>query len=138
MKPIAFVFPGQGSQAVGMLDAWGDHPAVRETLAEASDALGEDIGAALGCGGHRTRLRRVATGPFTESQCITLDALEALTEAERLASLIHEVMKDPDTQRKFETAKMEPVVATMAQTEAMLKAYRAQWAPVVRRSGFKP
>ncbi len=59
-------------------------------------------------------------------------------QAERLAGLIHEVMKDPDTQRKFETAKMEPVVATMAQTEAMLKAYRAQWAPVVQRSGFKP
>ena len=59
-------------------------------------------------------------------------------QAERLAGLIVEVMKDPDTQRKFETAKMEPVVATMAQTEAMLKAYRAQWAPVVQRSGFKP
>lgn len=44
MKPFAFVFPGQGSQSVGMLDAWGDHPAVRETLQEASDALGEDIG----------------------------------------------------------------------------------------------
>lgn len=44
MKPFAFVFPGQGSQSVGMLDAWGDHPAVRETLREASDALGEDIG----------------------------------------------------------------------------------------------
>jgi [acyl-carrier-protein] S-malonyltransferase len=44
MKPFAFVFPGQGSQAVGMLDAWGDHPAVAETLREASDALGEDIG----------------------------------------------------------------------------------------------
>ncbi len=44
MKPFAFVFPGQGSQAVGMLDAWGDHPAVRETLAEASEALGEDVG----------------------------------------------------------------------------------------------
>jgi len=43
MKPFAFVFPGQGSQSVGMLDAWGDHPAVRETLKEASDALGEDI-----------------------------------------------------------------------------------------------
>ncbi len=43
MKPFAFVFPGQGSQAVGMLDAWGDRPAVRETLAEASQALGEDI-----------------------------------------------------------------------------------------------
>jgi len=43
MKPFAFVFPGQGSQAVGMLDAWGDHPAVHQTLREASDALGEDI-----------------------------------------------------------------------------------------------
>lgn len=44
MKSFAFVFPGQGSQAVGMLDAWGDHPAVLETLKEASDALGEDVG----------------------------------------------------------------------------------------------
>ena len=43
MKPFAFVFPGQGSQSVGMLDAWGDHPAVRATLQEASEALGEDI-----------------------------------------------------------------------------------------------
>ena len=44
MKPFAFVFPGQGSQSVGMLDAWGDHPVVAQTLAEASDAMGEDIG----------------------------------------------------------------------------------------------
>jgi len=44
MTSFAFVFPGQGSQAVGMLDAWGDHPAVRETLREASDALGENVG----------------------------------------------------------------------------------------------
>ncbi|WP_137896428.1 ACP S-malonyltransferase [Ramlibacter sp. 2FC] len=43
MTSFAFVFPGQGSQAVGMLDAWGDHPAVRDTLREASDALGEDV-----------------------------------------------------------------------------------------------
>ena len=43
MTTFAFVFPGQGSQSVGMLDAWGDHPAVRETLLEASDALGEDV-----------------------------------------------------------------------------------------------
>jgi [acyl-carrier-protein] S-malonyltransferase len=43
MTTFAFVFPGQGSQSVGMLDAWGDHPAVRETLNEASDALGEDL-----------------------------------------------------------------------------------------------
>ncbi|HOE43119.1 MAG TPA: malonyl CoA-acyl carrier protein transacylase, partial [Rhodoferax sp.] len=44
MKSFAFVFPGQGSQSVGMLDAWGEHPQVREALGEASDALGEDLG----------------------------------------------------------------------------------------------
>lgn len=44
MKSFAFVFPGQGSQSVGMLDAWGDHPRVIEVLKEASDALGEDLG----------------------------------------------------------------------------------------------
>ena len=43
MTNFAVVFPGQGSQSVGMLDAWGDHPAVRRTLVEASDALGEDV-----------------------------------------------------------------------------------------------
>ena len=43
MQSFAFVFPGQGSQAVGMLDAWGDHPAVARTLDEASAALGEDV-----------------------------------------------------------------------------------------------
>lgn len=44
MKPFAFVFPGQGSQSVGMLDAWGAHPVVAETVREASDALSQDIG----------------------------------------------------------------------------------------------
>ena len=44
MKPFAFVFPGQGSQAVGMLDAWEGHAAVTQTLQEASDALGQDMG----------------------------------------------------------------------------------------------
>lgn len=43
MSSFAFVFPGQGSQSVGMLDAWGDHPVVREVLDEASQALSEDI-----------------------------------------------------------------------------------------------
>ena len=43
MPQFAFVFPGQGSQSVGMLDAFGDHPAVRATLEEASAALGLDI-----------------------------------------------------------------------------------------------
>ena len=43
MRPFAFLFPGQGSQAVGMLQGWGDAPAVRQTLEEASEALGDDI-----------------------------------------------------------------------------------------------
>ena len=43
MNNFAFVFPGQGSQSVGMLDAWGDHPVIAQTLQEASDALGEDV-----------------------------------------------------------------------------------------------
>ena len=50
MKKFAFVFPGQGSQAVGMLNAWGDHPAVRQAVQEASDALGEDLGALIAQG----------------------------------------------------------------------------------------
>ncbi len=43
MTAFAFVFPGQGSQSVGMLNAWEGHAAVRDTLAEASEALGEDL-----------------------------------------------------------------------------------------------
>ena len=50
MTSFAFVFPGQGSQAVGMLDAWGDNPAVKQTLVEASDALGEDIAGLIHAG----------------------------------------------------------------------------------------
>src|SRR5579864_1788004 len=40
---IAFVFPGQGSQQIGMMDGFADHPAVRATFAEASEALGDDL-----------------------------------------------------------------------------------------------
>jgi len=43
MKKFAMVFPGQGSQSVGMMAGWDDHPAVRETFAEASDAIGDDL-----------------------------------------------------------------------------------------------
>jgi tRNA pseudouridine55 synthase len=50
--------------------------------------LGEDIGEALGCGGHLTSLRRTATGPFQVSQCVTLNALEAMSEEERLSCLL--------------------------------------------------
>jgi tripartite-type tricarboxylate transporter receptor subunit TctC len=57
---------------------------------------------------------------------------------QRYAAAIREVMADADTQRRFVAAQMSPVVATQAQTEAMLKAYRAQWAPVVAQSGYQP
>ena len=40
---FAFVFPGQGSQSVGMMTAYGDSAVIRETFAEASAALGEDL-----------------------------------------------------------------------------------------------
>ncbi|HXC40196.1 MAG TPA: ACP S-malonyltransferase [Burkholderiales bacterium] len=40
---LAIVFPGQGSQAVGMLNGYGDLKAVRDVLAEASDALHQDM-----------------------------------------------------------------------------------------------
>ena len=55
-----------------------------------------------------------------------------------LAKAIREVMLDPDTQRKFTDLKMTPVVSTQAQTQAMLSAFRAQWAPVVQKSGYQP
>ena len=40
---IAFVFPGQGSQQVGMMEGFAEHPAVRATFAEASEVLGDDL-----------------------------------------------------------------------------------------------
>lgn len=40
---LAFVFPGQGSQSVGMLQGWSERADVRATFAEASDALGQDL-----------------------------------------------------------------------------------------------
>lgn len=43
MKNIAFLFPGQGSQSVGMMNGFGDLSIVRDTFAEASDILGVDL-----------------------------------------------------------------------------------------------
>lgn len=44
---IAFVFPGQGSQSVGMLDSFEANSAVSEVLRAASAALGQDLGALI-------------------------------------------------------------------------------------------
>ncbi len=43
MVRLAFVFPGQGSQSVGMMKGFDDHPVVRETFDEASQVLGQDL-----------------------------------------------------------------------------------------------
>lgn len=47
---IAFVFPGQGSQSVGMLDAWADNTAVQRVLAQAGAALGQDLAGLIASG----------------------------------------------------------------------------------------
>jgi len=52
---VALVFPGQGSQSVGMMAAYGESAVVRDTFAEASDALGEDLWAMV-CDGPAERL----------------------------------------------------------------------------------
>ncbi len=50
--------------------------------------LGEDIGEALHCGAHLSALRRSRTGGFDQTQCTTLSALEAMSDAERMACLL--------------------------------------------------
>jgi len=54
--------------------------------------LAEDLGETLGCGAHLTALRRTGSGALTLAGAITLEALEAVPEAEREACLRH-----PDT-----------------------------------------
>ena len=43
MSKIAFFFPGQGSQSVGMMNGFGDNPIIKQTFIEASDVLGVDF-----------------------------------------------------------------------------------------------
>ncbi|MDR6419681.1 [acyl-carrier-protein] S-malonyltransferase [Paraburkholderia phenoliruptrix] len=72
---FAFVFPGQGSQSVGMLNAFADQPIVRETVQEASDALNQDLG------------KLIAEGPAedlnltTNTQPVMLTAAYAINRA---------------------------------------------------------
>jgi len=55
-----------------------------------------------------------------------------------LAAKIREVMQDPGLQKAADALYITPVVSSNAETVQMLKAYRQQWEPVVRRSGFAP
>jgi [acyl-carrier-protein] S-malonyltransferase len=47
---FAFVFPGQGSQSVGMLDLWANEPAATAIVQQANEALGEDLGGLMAQG----------------------------------------------------------------------------------------
>jgi len=60
---FAFVFPGQGSQSVGMLSAYGAAAPISETLAEASDALGQDMAAMIAEGPAELLNQTVNTQP---------------------------------------------------------------------------
>ncbi len=114
MSQFAFVFPGQGSQAVGMLDAWGDHPAVKEAIQEVSEALGEDIG------------RLIAEGPkeelalTTNTQPVMLLAGVAAYRAWR-----HEGGAEPKVMAGHSLGEYSALVAAGALT-------LAQAAPLVR------
>ncbi len=64
---VALVFPGQGSQFVGMADPWADHPAGRAALDEASEVLGSDVVAEC----HDDSL--LATTEFTQPALLACD-----------------------------------------------------------------
>jgi len=68
------------------------HPAVRMDVRCSKGTyirtLGEDVGEALGCGGHLVMLRRTGTGHFDVGQCIGLAELEALEPEQRLSALL--------------------------------------------------
>ena len=55
-----------------------------------------------------------------------------------ISSAIRDVMQDPGLKKAADALYITPVVSTAAETAQMLKAYRQQWEPVVRRSGFAP
>jgi len=61
---LAIVFPGQGSQSVGMMQGYGDLPEVRDTLAEASDVLKQDMTRLMAEGPSEELNRTVNTQPL--------------------------------------------------------------------------
>ncbi|WP_347248427.1 ACP S-malonyltransferase [Zoogloea sp.] len=61
---FAFVFPGQGSQSVGMMAAYGESVTIRQTFAEASDALDQDLWQMVAVGPAEVLAQTVNTQPL--------------------------------------------------------------------------
>lgn len=61
---FAFVFPGQGSQSVGMMAAYGESAVIRQAFAEASEALGEDLWQMVANGPAEVLAQTVNTQPL--------------------------------------------------------------------------
>lgn len=77
---VALTLDGQAQPAIKIIVTCSKGTYIR--------TLGEDIGAALGCGAHLTFLRRTDTGGLGLDRCVTLADLEAMDEAQRLACLL--------------------------------------------------
>nr|VFJ59729.1 MAG: tRNA pseudouridine synthase B [Candidatus Kentron sp. DK] len=98
--------------------------------------LAEDLGEALGCGGHVWELRRIASGPFDEAGMVTLDRLRALSEEslDALDALLlstDTVLADRPAVKLSEDmayyiTKGQPVLVPRAPTNGQIRLYDAQ------------
>ena len=75
----------------------------------------------------------VATGWNTLYAAKTMPAAKVTALAQAIAA----VMNDPAVRKRFTDGGMEPVSSSQADTTAMLAAYKSQWEPVVKRSGYQ-
>jgi tRNA pseudouridine55 synthase len=89
--------------------------------------LAEDIGQALGCGAHLSALRRTRTGEFELSHCISIEAIEALPDSERLGVLL-----------PVETLLARHERVTLDEHNSAAACAGAAPGPIVRRSPSMP
>lgn len=70
----------------------------------------------------------------------TLFASKAMpaTQVQRYSEAIQKVMRDPEVLKQFKSNHLDPVVSSATQTADRLEAYKKQWGPVIKESGYKP
>ncbi len=98
--------------------------------------LAEDVGQALGCGGHVTALRRTGVGPYTEAELVDMETLESEAERgfEALDAMLlpvesalddwPEVRLSPDS--AYYLGKGQPVLVPNAPTSGRVRLYDQQ------------